>query len=151
MTKAGKPDTKPLRPAFPPLSTWPASQRTTSVLAGLGVVLTAVFLANTQPSPPISECDFLLLLKREALRCGGRVLAYEGAETRLQCAARRALRVTDTRGLDPPERSETLIRLFAALDAQVHAGTITPATATRRLETFVGLEDCLGGAEEGGR
>jgi len=149
MTKAGKPDTKPLRPAVLSLATVPPVRRTASVLAGLAVLLAAAGLATT-PAAPISECDFLLLLKREALRCGGRVLAYEGAETRLQCAARRALRVTATRGLDPPERSETLIGLFAALDAQVHAGRITPATATRRLETFVGLEDCLERVDEEG-
>lgn len=148
MIKPGNRDTQTLRSAFPSLDALPKGKTIALALVAFGLLLTTVLLAKTSAPTPISECDFLLLLKREALRCGGRVLAYEGAETRLQCAARRALRVTDTRGLDPPERSETLIGLFATLDAQVHAGTITPATATRRLETFVGLEDCLGGADE---
>jgi hypothetical protein len=107
------------------------------------VMLAAVLFVRADKIAPISECDFLLLLKREALRCDEKVLAYEGAETRLECAARRAFRVTDTRSLDPPLRADTLITLFVALDAQVHAGTISPAAATRRLETFVGLKDCL--------
>lgn len=92
---------------------------------------------------PISECDYLVLLKREALRCSNDVLAYEGAETRLHCAARRALRVVRSRHLDPPERSDTLDRLFATLDAQVHGGVIAPGAATRKLEAFVGTPGCL--------
>ncbi|NBU58286.1 MAG: hypothetical protein EBS23_00620 [Betaproteobacteria bacterium] len=147
MTKS-KSRTTPLSPVLPMLAALQDPKRAGLAGAGLILVLAAVLIVKASAPAPISDCEFLLLLKREALRCGEKVLAYEGAETRLQCAARRALRVTDTRNLDPPPRAETLIALFVALDAQVHAGVITPAAATRRLETFVGLKGCLAGAEE---
>lgn len=146
MSKAGRPRPASGLQAFAPFTA--DGQRIALVLAGAVLVLGVVLIARAAAPAAMSECDFLLLLKREALRCGDKVLAYEGAETRLQCAARRALRVAETRGLDAPQRADTLIALFVALDAQVHAGTISPAAAARRLETFVGLKDCLKAGDE---
>lgn len=136
----------PVLQAFAPFTA--NGQRTVLMLAGAVLVLGGVLIARAAAPAAMSECDFLLLLKREALRCGDKVIAYEGAETRLQCAARRAHRVAETRGLEPPQRADTLIALFVALDAQVHAGTLSPAAAARRLETFVGLKDCLKTGDE---
>ncbi len=124
----------------------PAARARFQTIAGaVGfAALAAAAITYASIPVPMTNCAFLVLLKREAMHCGPQIAAHENAETRLACAERRALRVANTGGHAPPDAHEALIAAFAALDAAVHAGTMSPAEATRRLERLAGSDTCLG-------
>ncbi len=91
----------------------------------------------------MSSCQFLLVLKREALQCGARTAAQELVGSRLDCAIRRARRVANALGHSEPPDADRLISLFTLLDTAVRDGTIDPQTAARALENAADASGCL--------
>lgn len=113
-------------------------------VAAAGVVIFVIAMVVHMGAPtPLSECEYLRYLKREALSCGPQIAAHEGAKTRLACAISRADRIARTGGNSPPLRHRELAAAFASLDAQVHSRKLTPEQATAALERFAGSDTCL--------
>jgi hypothetical protein len=108
------------------------------------VILFGLLLRSLIPVP-MSACQFLIVLKREALHCNARIAATELSLTRLDCAIRRAQRVANALGHSEPANADRLIGLFTLLDAAVREGSIDPAAATRALENAAEVPGCLTG------
>lgn len=140
--KPKNPDTDwPESTTAAPIEAWMDQHHAAVAAVAVLLILCVAVMFSTSPNP-VTDCEYLRFLKREALRCGPPIAEREGAATRLECAIQRATRVASTGGKTPPQRVMQLNAVFAALDAEVHAGTKTPEQAARALERFVGAS-CL--------
>lgn len=114
-------------------------------VSALGVGLIAALLAIPSPVGTMSDCRFLEVLKREAMRCGSALMAAEGASSRLECARIRTRRVAAAVGQSEPEGASALASVVVELDERIERGELLPANAVEQLRYYVDEPDCVTG------